>query len=64
MASYIIWRSGEESNETDSDAEVEGAPFVPPMIDDDRVCGWWYALDTCVLYGRVGVSSVLILLFF
>jgi len=64
MASYIVRRSGEGAGtkETGADVDVdveEGAPFLPTTIDDERVCGRCYALDTCMLYRRVGDSSFL-----
>ena len=65
MASYIVRRSGEGAKETDADVDVEeGASFLPPTIDDERVCGRCYALDTCMLYRRVGVLMLLFTLFF
>ena len=63
--SFIVRRSGEESKETDAHAHAhveEGASFVLPTIDDERVCGRCYAFHTCVLYRQVGVSSVLMLM--
>ena len=65
MASYVVRRSGEGAKETDADVDVEErASFLPPTIDDERVCGRCYALDTCMLYRRVGVLMLLFTLFF
>ncbi len=31
----------------------DGAPFLPPTIDSEQLCGRCYALDACMLYRRV-----------
>lgn len=43
LAGYMMRRVRQESK-----------PFLPPTIDDIRVCGRCYAVDTCMLYRRVG----------
>jgi DNA replication ATP-dependent helicase Dna2 len=31
------------------------SPFLPPTIDNERLCGRCYALDACMLYRRVRI---------
>ena len=42
LAGYMMRRVRQESE-----------PFLPPTIDDVRVCGRCYSVDTCMLYRRV-----------
>ncbi|KAI8970649.1 Dna2-domain-containing protein [Trametes punicea] len=65
MAGYIMRRlrttayfssiKDEDMGEPDVGGTVE--PFLPPTIDDGRVCGKCYALDSCMLY-RKAVEEV------
>jgi DNA replication ATP-dependent helicase Dna2 len=36
---------------------VDDGPFLPPPIDDERVCSRCYALDTCMLFRRVKLHT-------
>ncbi|KAG1804110.1 Dna2-domain-containing protein [Suillus subaureus] len=51
MASYIMRR-----NTHGKEKELE-EPFLPPTIDDERLCKRCYALDTCMLF-RKAVENV------
>lgn len=53
MAGYMKRRSGQARSESEKDIEDE--PFLPPTIDDERVCKRCYALDTCMLYRKVSL---------
>ncbi|KAG1738190.1 AAA domain-containing protein [Suillus lakei] len=46
MASYMMRR-----NTHGKEKELE-EPFLPPTIDDERVCKRCYALDTCMLFRK------------
>lgn len=37
--------------------EIEEEPFLPPTIDDSRLCGRCYVLDPCMLYRKVCLPS-------
>ncbi|KAI0079151.1 Dna2-domain-containing protein [Panus rudis PR-1116 ss-1] len=49
----------ERGKEDDSalDVKLEAEPFLPPTINDQRICGKCYALDACMLY-RKAVEQV------
>ncbi|KAG2136828.1 Dna2-domain-containing protein [Suillus cothurnatus] len=51
MASYMMRR-----NKYGKEKELE-EPFLPPTIDDERLCKRCYALDTCMLF-RKAVENV------
>jgi DNA replication ATP-dependent helicase Dna2 len=51
MASYMMRRN------THGKEKVLEEPFLPPTIDDERVCKKCYALDTCMLFRKVWFSS-------
>ncbi|KAG6828441.1 hypothetical protein H0H92_007968 [Tricholoma furcatifolium] len=53
MAGYMMRRSGD----SESEKTLAPQPFLPPTIDDERVCKRCYALDTCMLY-RKAVEGV------
>ncbi|KAG6852485.1 hypothetical protein C0991_011583 [Blastosporella zonata] len=53
MASYMMRRNGNFREAASSTPE----PFLPPTIDDERVCKRCYAFDTCMLY-RKAVENV------
>ncbi|KAI0635451.1 Dna2-domain-containing protein [Trametes polyzona] len=65
MAGYMMRRlraaacfsdlKDEEDGELDVTTGVE--PFLPPTIDDNRICGKCYVLDSCMLY-RKAVEEV------
>ncbi|KAI9069949.1 hypothetical protein FKP32DRAFT_1670945 [Trametes sanguinea] len=65
MAGYIMRRlrttalltglKDEDPDEETSAVDIE--PFLPPTIDDNRTCGKCYALDTCMLYRKVGIPG-------
>lgn len=46
MAAWIVRRQDIGKGDADE-------PFLPPTIDDERVCKRCYALDTCMLYRKV-----------
>ncbi|RDB29779.1 DNA replication ATP-dependent helicase/nuclease dna2 [Hypsizygus marmoreus] len=52
MAGYMMRRNEKSGNE-----EAAFEPFLPPTIDDERVCKRCYALDTCMLY-RKAIENV------
>ncbi|TRM57387.1 AAA domain-containing protein [Schizophyllum amplum] len=58
MAAYMMrrMRVPKRGAESDEEPPVEEA-FLPPTIDDERVCKRCYALDTCMLY-RKAVENV------
>ncbi len=35
---------------------IDDSSFLPPTINNERLCGRCYALDACMLYRRVGAS--------
>lgn len=47
MASYMMCRN---THGKEKDLEE---PFLPPTIDDERICKKCYALDTCMLFRKV-----------
>jgi DNA replication ATP-dependent helicase Dna2 len=47
MASYMTRR-----NTHSKEQEIE-EPFLPPTIDDERLCKRCYAVDTCMLFRKV-----------
>jgi DNA replication ATP-dependent helicase Dna2 len=50
MAGYIMRRNGHPGGrEVCGDIE----DFLPPTIDDSRICNRCYALDACMLYRKV-----------
>ncbi|KAG6836385.1 hypothetical protein H0H93_008591 [Arthromyces matolae] len=55
MAAYMMRRNEGVPAESGSTE-----PFLPPSIDDERVCKRCYALDTCMLYRKAveGVEDV------
>lgn len=55
VAGYVKRRSDLVRGESERDIEDE--PFLPPTIDDERVCKRCYALDTCMLYRKVSFSG-------
>ncbi|KAL1745905.1 DNA replication factor Dna2-domain-containing protein [Schizophyllum fasciatum] len=58
MAAYMMRRMRAPNRERgcEEEAPIEEA-FLPPTIDDERVCNRCYALDTCMLY-RKAVEKV------
>jgi len=44
--------SGVSTPNPPADEGVEGEPFLPPPIDDERTCQRCYALDTCLLFRK------------
>lgn len=55
LAGYMVRKHqlGEGRRNTDG-VSVEGdEPFLPPSVDDERVCKRCYVVDTCMLYRRV-----------
>lgn len=49
MASYLV-RRNEDNQGKKGDAEE---PFLPPTINQDRICGRCYVADACMLYRKV-----------
>ncbi|KAK7048375.1 DNA replication helicase [Favolaschia claudopus] len=53
LAAYMSRRTPKETNaKGTSGMDMESEPFLPPTIDDERVCKRCYALDTCMLYRK------------
>ena len=49
IASWMARRFRERGQQ-----RLKGDPlFLPPTIDNERICGRCYALDACMLYRRV-----------
>ncbi|KAH8096830.1 Dna2-domain-containing protein [Cristinia sonorae] len=67
MAGYMMRRVTKKGDKTEvskaaEDSErmgpdIEAEPFLPRTIDDSRICGKCYTLDTCMLY-RKAVENV------
>ncbi|KAF8066980.1 AAA domain-containing protein [Lyophyllum atratum] len=56
MAGYMMRRNSKTVEGVVGEVP-EPEPFLPPTIDDERVCKRCYALDTCMLY-RKAVENV------
>lgn len=59
MASYMMRRTRNLGGGREGVADIE-EPFLPPTIDDERVCQRCYSLQTCMLYRRVSVMSLML----
>lgn len=61
MAGYVVRRmktsKREDAKEGHAEVVVEEA-FLPPTIDDERVCGRCYVNDACMLYRKVSSPAV------
>jgi DNA replication ATP-dependent helicase Dna2 len=56
MAVYMMRRTQKSNHRSTGDGTrvpETAEPFLPPTIDDQRVCKRCYALDTCMLYRKV-----------
>lgn len=50
----VAWGRGRGGKKGKGGNEPENEePFLPPTIDDVRICGRCYAVDTCMLYRKV-----------
>ncbi|GLB41287.1 putative DNA replication factor Dna2 [Lyophyllum shimeji] len=58
MASYMMRRSDKTGEHLEGGEGAVSEQFLPPTIDDERVCKRCYALDTCMLY-RKAVENVI-----
>ncbi|KAL1751935.1 DNA replication factor Dna2-domain-containing protein [Schizophyllum commune] len=57
MAAYMMRRMRVPKRQTACEEAPMEEAFLPPTIDDERVCKRCYALDTCMLY-RKAVENV------
>lgn len=56
MAGYMMRRNDGKRINTEEESVPEA--FLPPTIDDERVCKRCFALDTCMLYRKVRFLSL------
>ncbi|KAF7984152.1 hypothetical protein HWV62_16810 [Athelia sp. TMB] len=56
LASFLTRRSKPTKDRAAGEVHVE-EPFLPPALDDERICKKCFALDICMLY-RKGVENV------
>lgn len=57
LAGYIVRRKVKVDSDDDVKSPgghwLSGEPFLPPTIDNERVCGRCYSSDACMLYKKV-----------
>lgn len=60
MAVYLARRMGKEgkSHRAGEDAALED--FLPPTINDLRICGKCYVVDTCMLYRKASYDVLVV----
>lgn len=56
LAGYMMRRHRVDEGRATS-GNIEDEPFLPPTIDDERVCKRCFVMDTCMLYRKVRFFS-------
>lgn len=65
MASYMMrrHRQAEDVHDVHGDVQITSSqeprvqePFLPPTLDDERVCKRCYTLDACMLYRKARLT--------
>ncbi|TFK68090.1 Dna2-domain-containing protein [Pluteus cervinus] len=52
IAAYMMRRMKPSHRANAPESSIEDEPFLPPTIDDERLCKRCYAVNTCMLYRK------------